>query len=474
MLFKIKTLIVFLVMILAIIGCTNDEKEEPLEPIAKEAEDQNNDENQPEENSKEEQSPSAAEEEPNIEVDPLPTTFKELEKLKVGVDAGPLYESGKDTQEQNKEIAEHFKDLPLPEDKANPSELELDYLFREMLKRVQLDFQGPEQIMKEIKFQSLGNPDIEDARYQFKENLNVVILLDASGSMAQVIDGKTKMAAAKDAISNFLGELPEETNVALRVYGHKGTGSDSDKELSCSSSELVYGFDSYESSSFDRALSQVKPAGWTPTGLALSDAQKDLSSYDGKKNTNIVYLVSDGIETCDTNPVESAKELYDSEITPIINVLGFDVDGEGQNHLQEIADSVDGIYQTVSDENELAKELDKVNDIAQAWEEWKDKGMESLDYQKTTNSLKIFSYVTDQSVKETDERNSMNFIVRALEEHGYISSEAKRYLLEKNKEYHAWIQSEVNQLEEELDALNESSYKEAVKALEEKYELNVE
>ncbi|QHS24157.1 VWA domain-containing protein [Virgibacillus sp. MSP4-1] len=470
-LLKNKLIIMILIMfVMVTAGCTEDEKEPNSEnkeqSTEKTAEDirKESEEDQP-----------ASSTEGNTEDISFPSTYQELEALPVGEDAGPVYDydSDKSTEEQDEELAEHFSDLPFPQDKENPTDQELEKLYREILKRVQLDYQGPETLMKELKFQSLGNPDIEDSRYQFKEQLNVVVLLDASGSMAQRVDGKTKMNAAKDAISNFLSELPEETKVALRVYGHEGTGSDEDKKMSCSSTEKIYGFDSYNAGSFKNSLSQIKPAGWTPTGLALQEAQNDLSSFDGSKNTNIVYLVSDGIETCDTKPVQTAKALYQSNITPIINVLGFDVNGEGQNHLKKIADTVDGIYQTVSDENELTKELEKVHNIADAWQDWKEQGQQSLDLQHVSNELDIFSYITDEESKVVDERTSINFIANALNDYGYISDESRVYLEKKNSDYHDWILSEIDKFEQELEEMNDKGYKEAMKALEEKYELNV-
>ncbi|OXT11546.1 amino acid dehydrogenase, partial [Bacillus sp. OG2] len=94
-----------------------------------------------------------------------------------------------------------------------------------------------------------------------------------------------------------------EANVGLRVYGHKGTGSDADKKMSCASNELVYAPQPYNEAELSKALNKFKPAGWTPLAQSLMEAQKDLEAYKGEKNKNIVYVVSDGIETCDGNPV---------------------------------------------------------------------------------------------------------------------------------------------------------------------------
>ncbi|MBA4603017.1 hypothetical protein H2C83_11955, partial [Thermoactinomyces sp. AMNI-1] len=73
-----------------------------------------------------------------------------------------------------------------------------------------------------------------------QKKTNVVVLLDASGSMVGRVDGYTKMTLAKNAILRFAGSLPEQAHVSLRVYGHEGSNQKKDKEVSCKSTEQVY------------------------------------------------------------------------------------------------------------------------------------------------------------------------------------------------------------------------------------------
>ncbi|MEL4027458.1 VWA domain-containing protein [Caldifermentibacillus hisashii] len=317
----------------------------------------------------------------NIEPEPLPTSYEALSNLPQGeyADINVVGEEAK------KEIKKIFSDLP--DISRNPSKKELDYYYRELLKMVQKDYEGPENLIKRLKFETFGNPEFSDSRYQFKENLNVVFIIDASGSMAQKINGKEKMASAKDSILNFVNKLPKDAKVGIRVYGHKGTGSDSDKALSCSSSELVYPISNYNEGGFQAALNKFSPSGWTPIGLALREAKNDLASFDGANNTNIVYLVSDGIDTCEDQPIEAAKDLYSSNISPIINVIGFDVDSEGQNQLKQIAAATEGIYNTVTNESELQKELDQLNNLADQWQEWLERGKQHYEGELISNDL---------------------------------------------------------------------------------------
>ncbi|MEK6455398.1 vWA domain-containing protein [Caldifermentibacillus hisashii] len=399
----------------------------------------------------------------NIKVEPLPTTYQELAELPIG----KYYNMDTSGENSKEEILKVFSDLP--DISGNPSEKELDYFYSELLKRMQQDYEGPENLINRLKFEALGSPENTDSRYQFKDNLNVVFIIDASGSMAQKINGKEKMASAKDSILNFVNKLPKDAKVGIRVYGHKGTGSDADKALSCSSSELVYPISNYNEGEFQAALNKFSPSGWTPIGLALREAKNDLASFDGANNTNIVYLVSDGIDTCEDQPIEAAKELYSSNISPIINVIGFDVDSKGQNQLREIAAATEGIYGTVTNEGELQKELDNLSNLAEQWKEWLEQGKQKIESKKIQNDLAIFSYITHEEGKALKEGIKIDLILFELHEAGRMSDESLEYLETKHKDYHLWIQEEIKKFKVELESLNEKSFSEAINKLESKY-----
>lgn len=198
-------------------------------------------------------------------------------------------------------------------------------------------------------------------------NTNISILLDASGSMAQKIGRKTKMELAKEAINTFVASMPEGANVSLRVYGHKGSNSDGDKELSCGSSELVYDLKPYNDADFANALGSFQPTGWTPIANAINEAKKDFEKAD-KSGENILYIVSDGVETCDGDPVAAAKSLHDSNIAAVVNIIGFDVDSAGQKQLMSVAEAGGGEFETV----ETAEDFNKIweEERQRLWNEW--------------------------------------------------------------------------------------------------------
>lgn len=455
---------VYLLLILLILVLTSCD-EEKEEPSTLEEADTGQDLVEADSNLVEEENSSKNE---DIIVGPkLPTSLAELEVLPVGYTKRLIQ-----LEEEEKKLTDELT-KNLPDISGNPTKEELDRYFEAILSVFQQDFVGPRELIEQLKFQSIGSPDIEEPRYQFKENLNVMVILDASGSMGNMEGNQTRMNAAKKAITGFVKGLPEEANVGLRIYGHQGTGSNADKALSCSSSELIYPLSSYNEANFESALAKATPAGWTPISLALTEAQKDLSAFKGDTNTNIIYLVSDGISTCDDQPVEAAKALYNSDITPIVNIIGFNVNHEGQKQLQEIAKVTEGTYKYVSDEQSLQEHLNEANKVAERWKSWKTSQEGWLSYYRVNNSLDIYVYRSEEYGKWLDERKNISSTLTYLfQDKEKMSRESHDYLQQKNTDYHKWIEQEYDKLRDELEALNEQNYAEAIKLLEEKYRTN--
>jgi hypothetical protein len=177
-----------------------------------------------------------------------------------------------------------------------------------------------------------------------RDNLNVELILDSSNSMAERAGSETKIEAAKQAITGFMAALPKNANVALRVYGHKGGQDNIKKEESCASTDIVYAFQPLDRAKFNQAVRSFNPAGWTPIASALQAAGTDFGNKNAAQNTNLIYLVSDGEETCGGDPIAAARALHDSDVKAIINVIGFDVDDAGRAQLRRVAEAGGGVY----------------------------------------------------------------------------------------------------------------------------------
>lgn len=190
---------------------------------------------------------------------------------------------------------------------------------------------------------------------EFKENLNVLIILDSSGSMAQSVSGGQKMQIAKEAISDFVNSLPERTKVGLMVYGHKGSNNTSDKILSCAGIEMIYPLSEINITSFNAAVASFNPTGWTPIADSFQKAKEIFGAYGVETNSNLIYLVSDGIETCGGDPVTAARQLRESNTKAMVNIIGFDVNDEAQRQLKEAAEVGGGTYYQANNADEIKK-----------------------------------------------------------------------------------------------------------------------
>ncbi|MGG3800728.1 vWA domain-containing protein [Metabacillus fastidiosus] len=253
-----------------------------------------------------------------------------------------------------------------------------------------------------------AGPGKIDMAVPLEKNINVAILLDSSGSMNGKVDGKTKMELAKSAIQTFVSELPSNVNVSLLVYGHKGTGNDKDKTLSCGSTEVIYQLSPYNKEQFSTALNTFSPSGWTPLASSIAAAHNDLQTKTEEDTENIVYIVSDGIETCDGNPVEEAKKLNESNVRAIVNIIGFDVDNAGQDALKKVAEAGKGKYSTVTSQEALEKFFKgEKHRLINEWYEWQAKHVDSYYDSQNERVDKIYEVEKEMLDKANNEMNRL-------------------------------------------------------------------
>ncbi|WP_231734723.1 vWA domain-containing protein [Bacillus sp. FJAT-29937] len=177
-----------------------------------------------------------------------------------------------------------------------------------------------------------------------------IILLDASSSMLLLTDGKVKMDIAKDAVKSFAQTIGQTSEVSLIVYGHEGSESTADKELSCTKVEEVYPMGKYAKEEFHQAVDSFESKGWTPLAGAIQKAAEMSSSYEG---ATTIYIVSDGAETCDGDPVQASKDLVQMNSNNTVNIIGFDVDSKTENQLKAVAEAGNGEYFKADNPEEL-------------------------------------------------------------------------------------------------------------------------
>ena len=172
----------------------------------------------------------------------------------------------------------------------------------------------------------------------------VDIVMDYSGSMANCIE------EAKRAMSSIVAQIPENTNLGFRVFGHdfNGTNPNNSATLAkvkqivkgkdgkykvqtkenpvgnakgyCSATQSVSPVVQANSSNLLRGMNSVSVGGATPLVYALDRAvEEDFRAFQGQSKK--IILITDGGENCGGNPCAFAQELAKSHPEVHIDVV---------------------------------------------------------------------------------------------------------------------------------------------------------
>jgi hypothetical protein len=164
------------------------------------------------------------------------------------------------------------------------------------------------------------------------------VILDASGSMLETMQGRTKFELAREAVEEVLATLPPGPQVALRVYGHRKRSVDQGAE---NDTELLLPFQPFDREVFFAKLRSLRARGRTPLHLSLTEALKDLKG--GGSGPTSVVLLTDGGDDCRRDPVPAAAELGKAGVR--LHVVGFDIQREDwQRQLRAMAEKGHGDY----------------------------------------------------------------------------------------------------------------------------------
>lgn len=369
-------------------------------------------------------SPSASEESAaeNSTVDTASLQFSTVEeRLQLDLENAPY--SGE--QYEKDEVMEQLADQPESQSAED--------VYLKMLALAGEDYREFEKFISNIdtSFESAsaqpGEADGQEAPNQ--QQVNIAVLFDSSGSMAADVGGIPKIQSAKEAVNSFVTGLPESANVSLTVYGHKGTDKAADKELSCGAIEEVYELGEFDEQQFTDALESFSPAGWTPLASALASAQKLFDDQASGESENLIYVVSDGMETCNGNPVKQAEQLNQSGAKAIVNIIGFDVENDGQKQLKDVADAGDGTYSTVRNEQELKAFFEKeTTRIINEWYQWESKNLNKVYKSETERINELYDQETEFINATYDEETRFKELSYELEEATGIDGAAVRKL----------------------------------------------
>lgn len=191
---------------------------------------------------------------------------------------------------------------------------------------------------------------VEQARAALGPDDAVAVILDASGSMLQRLDGVPRIAIARDTLTRLIADtLPAGSGFTLRVFGHREADScRTDLEIPLAP------LDPAHATGVIRAI-QARNLARTPLGRAIELAASDLEGVVGQR---LLIVLSDGEETCGGDPAAAIQALRDRGWDLRINIIGLAIDDPAlAETFQAWAALGNGRYYSAADRDELASAL---------------------------------------------------------------------------------------------------------------------
>jgi hypothetical protein len=195
--------------------------------------------------------------------------------------------------------------------------------------------------------------------------MNMVIVLDASAGMADEIPGGMRMDLAKAALSQYVESLPPGINVGLLLYGHRGSKDESEKTESCAAIDLVYRVGPVGRETLKAMINSTSSVGWAPVAKSLLAAQQAFSGRE--MQTNRILLVTSGGDSCGGDPCQVTKEMRQSGVATIIDVIGLNLNYEAIEPLQCVANTTGGVYYSAATADELAEVWEALQKREKHW-----------------------------------------------------------------------------------------------------------
>jgi Ca-activated chloride channel family protein len=212
----------------------------------------------------------------------------------------------------------------------------------------------------------------------------MIIILDASGSMTEKIEGnRTKIDIAKQVVGDLIRNLDPHIDVGFMVYGHRAKGDCDDIELmvppEVSDHEMIL-----------KRLAQIQPKGRTPICRSVEKAAEALRYTEDKAS---VVIVTDGEETCGGDPCSLGKKLRDTGVDFRAHIVGFGLaKGEGAG-LKCLANETKGMFLEARDTATLSTALNAtVQKVVQSESTSKPQPSAAV---SSMGNLKVSVYQTD-------------------------------------------------------------------------------
>lgn len=205
--------------------------------------------------------------------------------------------------------------------------------------------ENPDKCFGKVELQKAVLEKREDPIATAVPPARVIIAIDGSGSMAGAIGGESKLELARKSALGFIDGLPSTVQTSLLVFGQQGDNSQAGKAKSCSGVDVLAPM-STDRARLTAAVEDVRATGWTPLAAGLERAQQLLDTA-AKPGEQVIYVVSDGEETCGGDPVAVARRINSGNTRAVVNVIGFGLPSKEAAALKAVADAGGGGFVNV-------------------------------------------------------------------------------------------------------------------------------
>jgi len=186
-----------------------------------------------------------------------------------------------------------------------------------------------------------------------KDEANVMLVIDVSGSMQATDVAPTRLDAARSAARTLIGELPGNAQVGLVSFN--------------AAARMLVPL-TQDRSSVESALDGLRANGGTAIGEGIEVALGEIAQRTGQpgpgKHPSLIVLLTDGSSNAGVDPAQAAADAKAAGVP--VEAIGIGqrgkgtafvrgqlLDGVDEQALQEIADTTGGHYRYASEAGQL-------------------------------------------------------------------------------------------------------------------------
>ena len=176
---------------------------------------------------------------------------------------------------------------------------------------------------------------------------DLLLVLDASGSMWGQVEGESKIVIARRVLGKLVDDLPPAQALGLIAYGHRREGD-------CQDIEVVAPLAALDRAALKNKVGQLQPKGKTPI---TASAERAFELLSGREGGATIVVLTDGLETCGGDPCAAVRAAKQRGVDFRLHIIGFDVAGEDVSPLECMAQAGDGRYLSAANADQLGAAL---------------------------------------------------------------------------------------------------------------------